>query len=142
MDSDTYVYVISTVRLGRALGPCKCGITTNPPSRLSSLQTGNPHALAMSIFLGPVTSKEATEIEAEVHRAFRSFRMQGEWFLVDPVHLIDTVGAIFELMFTRRDDPVETAKIATRLGFYAPRMMHQILNPDGSEYTGPRWSAV
>lgn len=119
----TFVYIIATERMGRTLGPCKCGITSAPEARVASLQTGNPNRIKLSAFLGPMSRASAAAVEAEMHHAYRQYRMRGEWFLVDPEIMVDCLADIMTLFFGCPGDPVEHAKRATRLGFYTPRMI-------------------
>lgn len=57
-------------------GYCKIGYTRGSPrERLSQLQVGSPHEMTlMSITPGDL------QTEADLHRAFASKRVRGEWF--------------------------------------------------------------
>ena len=56
-------------------GPIKIGIAANPPSRLSTLQTGHHEKLRLL-----VTCEGGEEREKEYHRRFAAHRRHGEWF--------------------------------------------------------------
>lgn len=62
----------------RDQGICKIGFTADhtPLKRLKSLQTGNPHPLAI---LGAIPVGDAYD-EALLHQKFKPYQMSGEWF--------------------------------------------------------------
>lgn len=139
---DTFVYVVGTMEAGRLTAPCKCGITSSPRSRLASIRTGNPKPLAMPIYLGPLTVEEARSIESITHETYKRFRMEGEWFSVEPHIVIEHVATVIFLKIvhpSHEGDEVEKARAATALGIYAAWMMRPVCNPDGSEYVGVRY---
>lgn len=139
---ETFVYVIGTMEAGILTAPCKCGITSSPRSRLASIRTGNPKPLAMPIYFGPLTVEEARFVESITHETYKRFRMEGEWFCVDPHIVIDHVATVISVEIVHPSyggDEIEEAKAATALGIYAARMMRPVCNPDGSEYVGVRY---
>ncbi|KAA1057171.1 GIY-YIG nuclease family protein [Azospirillum argentinense] len=72
MGKKTSVYVIAG-----DTGPVKIGVSINPKNRLSSVQNGHPHKLALRHVV-PVA--EAYRIEGAVHAALADKRLNGEWF--------------------------------------------------------------
>lgn len=79
-----YVYFI---RREDNVGPVKIGTTANPCKRLSGIQTGNPYKLKII-----KTIKGGKNLERTLHNKFEQFRMEGEWFIPNPVlfQLIDS----------------------------------------------------
>lgn len=55
----------------------KIGVAVDPMKRLSELQTGNPHRLALRFFY---ETHRAREIEQAAHTRLANLRMVGEWF--------------------------------------------------------------
>lgn len=68
-----YVYFIQA---GDASGPIKIGVTNDPASRLSSLQTSCAEPLTLLR-----ACPGSYEIEADLHVHFAAERLRGEWFL-------------------------------------------------------------
>lgn len=93
----TYVYVITVVRHGVMTGPTKVGISNNPYSRLSSLQTG--HFEELKLFLSMLLPERdmAAEFERAVHDLFRKEKvmMRGEWIDRDPFQVFPYVMGLF-----------------------------------------------
>jgi hypothetical protein len=68
-----YIYFIQSL----PSGPTKVGFTkSNPESRVSALQTGNPWPLRL-VALATGTPG----LEAFIHEMFAFYRLKGEWFL-------------------------------------------------------------
>jgi hypothetical protein len=91
-----YMYLFCTFgREYEPLGPIKIGITGNVRERLSSVQTGYPKPLeALAVFNTP-NRDIARKWEAAFHKRYAGARLEGEWFNIDPVHVLDDVcGAI------------------------------------------------
>lgn len=76
-----YVYLIFAGQTGAV----KVGYSANPETRLSTLQTGSPHALSLGFAFMWSTELEARRAEREVHRACADARIRGEWFEEAPV---------------------------------------------------------
>lgn len=83
-DDLTYVYVIATSRRGRAAGPVKIGISSNPQSRLNSLQSGNPERLVMFCHMAIFGRDAAKSLERMFHTIQQDRRLDGEWFDLTP----------------------------------------------------------
>lgn len=55
---------------------CKIGVSTDPESRLQSIQQNYPHDLmVLRLFYG-----EAQRLESRLHRRYQEHRKNGEWF--------------------------------------------------------------
>ena len=73
-----HLYII---RMGDS-GPIKIGVAANPHARMEELQTGNPEKLQLvKVF------KNCGKYEQEAHKKFRRYRMQGEWFENEALHI-------------------------------------------------------
>ena len=66
-----YVYFIHAPDLGRV----KIGYTSDPDSRLSSMQTGSPCQLVLARL-----ERGNRDLERRLHHRFREKRIHGEWF--------------------------------------------------------------
>ena len=58
----------------------KIGVSTNPESRLSSLQTGNAEKLWIAFLAGPFPKSDAERYERSLHDCLEDYRLEGEWF--------------------------------------------------------------
>ena len=80
--NNTFVYFIAE-RYRKALGgkcSVKIGVARKPETRLGELQVGNPRKLEIAMTIGPMTEKQAYNLEAFFHRKFKCYRYGGEWF--------------------------------------------------------------
>ena len=66
-----YVYVFVNVDFG----VCKIGYSNNPNKRLLQVQTGCPFKLKKQL-----TIIGGAEKESELHKKYKKFRLEGEWF--------------------------------------------------------------
>ncbi len=57
----------------------KIGVSSDPEHRLKTFHTVNP-AIVLLAKWGPVTRKEAYDMEALAHFKYRRQRLHGEWF--------------------------------------------------------------
>ena len=80
-DTKKYVYFIQNGKDG----PIKIGVTNNPRNRLCSLQTGSPWPYILLVVVSDQSGlpSSARYYEQWLHKKFRRFRLNGEWF--DPV---------------------------------------------------------
>lgn len=64
-------------------GPVKIGVSKNPVSRLTALQTGVPYQLRIlaTVYNGGMGG------ERQLHRMFSEYRLSGEWFTPAPAVL-------------------------------------------------------
>ncbi len=84
----TFVYCIQE-RSRDAAAPIKVGMAQDPRQRLANLQVGNPMRLALYGLIGPLTSLDAGALECDLHTAMSKYRIRGEWFTGDAIHLFD-----------------------------------------------------
>lgn len=70
----------------------KIGYTSDLPKRLSNLQTGNPHQLTV---IHTILTRQAEEIEADLHEMFTEYHVSGEWFRL-PDDAIARVKELYE----------------------------------------------
>lgn len=75
-----YVYVIGPDH-GKAV---KIGIAADPHQRVKQLQTGSPDALRVHRRWGPMSRAAASQVEAGAHFIAAGFRLEGEWFAMNP----------------------------------------------------------
>ena len=80
-----YLYVIESASTG---SPLKIGISSNPESRLSELQTGNPYHMTIKVRQEFATRRDARKAEADLHTQCNQYRLQGEWFQKQAIALI------------------------------------------------------
>lgn len=71
----SFVYLISSGEDG----PVKVGVSDNPESRLSGLQSGNPVKLHIAAKWKMPSRKAAFDVERAVLDDFGSSRLMGEW---------------------------------------------------------------
>ena len=83
---DGFLYIIAHPRLPGY----KVGRAFDPESRLAGYQTGCPER---AYYLRHVSSyfEDCVEIERRVHSALAEHRMEGEWFDISPVHIINLI---------------------------------------------------
>lgn len=64
---------------------CKIGITTrNVSDRIREMQTGSPYTIYAYAIFNASWIEDLGALEQKCHKLFRGFRMQGEWFNVEP----------------------------------------------------------
>jgi hypothetical protein len=81
--SDHFLYVIAS----NELGPCKLGVSNDPPSRLKQLQTGHPEVLKL-FHQEPASAENVKILERLLHRDINHLRKHGEWFNLSTEHAI------------------------------------------------------
>ena len=91
---NSFVYFISECHSHKLRGgsAVKIGVAKNPAARLAELQTGNPKELELALTFGPMSEKQAYQLESRFHSKFRKYRIRGEWFrklLFSELKLID-----------------------------------------------------
>ena len=69
-----FVYLIADDRF------VKIGKANNPQKRLKELQTGNPIELKICALIPCANESKAYDLEGALHRAYRDYRLSGEWF--------------------------------------------------------------
>jgi hypothetical protein len=122
-----YLYVIASIEDNMPVAPCKIGITSNLPSRLSGLQTGSAKKLEI-ISAIPIPGRNLVKVlEAEMHSIFSDFRLVGEWFDICPVDAAIGVCTIAHdgFMAIFKNDEAKAFDALRKLG---------IINEIGSAY--------
>lgn len=93
------IYIIGHVIRGKLSAPVKVGITRSLGSRLCSLQTGNSLLLEVGFHFTLPTRQEAATAEREFHDTMADYRLQGEWFDLDPLYALETLtGIVYTLI--------------------------------------------
>ena len=102
MSTPCYVYIIGHAAGGALAAPVKGGITSALGSRLSSLQTGNSTLLEVGFYFILPSRQEALISEKEFHDTMADYRLQGEWFGIEPLYALETLtGIVFDLLERR-----------------------------------------
>ena len=82
----SYVYFITDDH-----GHIKIGKADDVGERLFELQTGNPFKLRVLLSVILTSKRDAFSLEKELHKIFRDYRLEGEWFEAEPIlELLDT----------------------------------------------------
>jgi hypothetical protein len=68
-------------------GVVKIGVSNNPVSRLSAIQTGYPFLLKLERI---IKTDEPRLLERQLHKLLDDFRLKGEWFDGDCLQMIKT----------------------------------------------------
>jgi hypothetical protein len=93
----------------------KIGMTRGDlKSRVSALQTGNPHKLKVS-FARAVDIDQSwnkysvREMEMEIHRRLDKWRAEGEWFMIPPAAAEEEINEVVdEMMAEKRQPPYDS----------------------------------
>lgn len=100
------VYIIGHATDGHLTAPVKVGVTRALGPRLSSLQTGNSVHLEVGFHFALPTRQEAISAEKEFHDTMADYRLQGEWFDIEPLDALETLtGIVFDLIERRYEGP-------------------------------------
>lgn len=82
----SYVYFITDSH-----GHIKIGKADDTYKRLNELQTGNPYKLSILLTVMMTSVNDAFSLEQELHKLFKDYQLEGEWFEEEPVlNVIDT----------------------------------------------------
>lgn len=77
-DGIRYVYFIACDDANAV----KIGITRDPQERLAALQAGCPLQLRLAALIQTEPdTRQAADLEKQLHAAFRAWRIHGEWFI-------------------------------------------------------------
>jgi len=76
LERPTSVYVL------HGFGHVKIGVAINPAARLQGLNIGSPVRATLEAARQFPCRATAIEVETTLHREFRSFRANGEWFAI------------------------------------------------------------
>lgn len=95
-----YLYLIKS----QESGTYKIGITKNSPEkRLKTLQTGNSDNL---ILIDSYYSRNYKKIETQLHRNLKSYKIQGEWFLLnEDFNFQENCKKVEEIITVLSDNP-------------------------------------
>lgn len=83
-----HVYIIAHSSEIGPVAPIKVGISSNPSLRLAQFQTASPRKLEGVMTFKLRQREVALDIESTFHRLHDAFRLEGEWFDIDPVTAI------------------------------------------------------
>lgn len=86
MRQRTFVYIIGEAAERNPI-PVKVGVSSNPASRLSSLQTGNPKRLAIFAEFEFICRENAFTVERTILDDYKAARVAGEWLDVDATNM-------------------------------------------------------
>lgn len=90
---DNFVYVIAIGGEGGELSrPVKIGVTHNPAARLETIRSNSPVGLSYVCLYRAPSRGAAFDLERMVHRAVQRFRLDYEWFDLDPNTAADLVN--------------------------------------------------
>lgn len=78
MEKEKFIYFISSDEL------TKIGISEDPQKRIKTLQVGNPIKLELMATIG----KANRNLESQIHEYFNDERINGEWFRIGLIELI------------------------------------------------------
>lgn len=85
----THVYLLKN-----EIGHCKIGVTRhNPRHRVSGLQVGSSIKIDVIAFKS-FENSHARQLESELHRKYREFRLCGEWFALSQDQVKEVVSVL------------------------------------------------
>jgi hypothetical protein len=95
-----YLYLLCTFgRESEPLRPVKIGITENVHARLASVQTGHHRRLhALGVF-GTPNREIARKLERGFHEMYKSHRLEGERFDIDPIQALSDACKYFRFYY-------------------------------------------
>jgi len=107
----------------------KIGITNDPETRLSTLQTGNPQQLTLRYLLRCQDFGEAQGLEQVMHFIFAQRAAIGEWFSGSALSIISqweqVASAVLAVGSVRIEEVSLTASMRNRLATIAPQRTQQ-----------------
>jgi hypothetical protein len=74
----SYVYLITSSNA------VKIGVSNNPQKRLATLQTANHEPLRLFFEIRCSSDELAYKVESCLHERYSTYRLNGEWFMIDP----------------------------------------------------------
>jgi hypothetical protein len=80
--------VYFTYQLESGRNALKIGYSSDIWRRLKELQTGNPSKLQI---VGWILAHDERSLERDLHKKFASYRRGGEWFEIEPAHIISVI---------------------------------------------------
>jgi hypothetical protein len=107
-EKDHYVYIIAHLSEQSELcGPVKIGLSSNPISRLATLQTGSASKLVLVGRYAFWRRSHALEVEQVFHRTAAVHRTTGEWFDIEPDSAVAMMAMNIRSFVANRLQPVE-----------------------------------
>lgn len=99
MSERHFVYIIAPRGSGGLTSPVKVGVTKSLGARLATLQTGCWLRLEVAYQFSLSSRELAYRAESLLHLEFADFRMQGEWFSVEPLFALEALcSVVFDLI--------------------------------------------
>lgn len=116
--ADSYVYVIATVRGGRAVAPIKVGMSDDPKKRRRQLQTGYPYPLMLVHAFATPDRKTAVSLESGFRRMKEDRHLLGDWFDIAPAVALQVLCLAFEIILRVNEvDEDDAEQLRVSLGF-------------------------
>jgi hypothetical protein len=110
--SDHFVYIIGQLSSAyEVIGPVKVGISSNPLSRMQSVQTGSPSRLVMVSRYCFWKRTHAHRVEQCFHRTCANYRLEGEWFDIVPDAAVALMAANVTAFVQQVLQPEETGDL-------------------------------
>lgn len=108
-----YLYVMCFMgRPHEPIGPVKIGITGNVQSRLAAVQTGCHQRLEVLAAFNLPDRDAARLVESELHRLGKNWRLEGEWFDIDPIIALEVACGVVRLFLDGRSDELPSISAA------------------------------
>lgn len=98
-------------RTNEPMGPVKIGLTSNVASRLAGVQTGQHRRLHTLAAFNTPNREIARQMEASFHLEFSAGRLEGEWFNLDPITVLEKMCAMWRYYFQQMPDGIELVGI-------------------------------
>lgn len=96
-DKPCLVYVMAKSGPDGMTSPVKIGISSNPDSRLATIQTSCPFKIALAYVFECPNRDVAEHIERCFHETQRAERLSGEWFNYHPITAIHLLCIAFRV---------------------------------------------
>lgn len=102
-----YIYVMAASRDDGLSEPVKVGISANPASRLSSINTAAPFRVALHRVFRMPSREMAQALERKFHELNADKRLNGEWFHMVPDDAVQSLafGFTFAYIEVMRSPP-------------------------------------
>lgn len=100
----TFVYMVVTETPVGVRPHVKVGISSNPKSRLASLQTGSPYEITIAMLWAFNSRNDAASLEREFHIRNSSARLSGEWFDLPLTEAYESLSACFKRLALKDAD--------------------------------------
>ena len=74
----------------------KIGISSSPQKRINGIKTGCPHVISLVWVSSCVSRSEALDIESDIHKLLKKWRVSGEWFGSLPKRISDVFNSYID----------------------------------------------